>query len=108
MTTIEITLLISVVSVFAAIIFSGRKDKRDQNAEIIEKAKQDAKIETKLDDIGSDVKDIKYDMTAMKKDMTALSDRVLVVEQSSKSAHKRLDHFEEILEPSKNKSERTE
>ena len=47
----------------------------------------------KLDQIGADVRDIKYDITAVKKDVQGLKERMIMVEQSTKSAHKRLDDY---------------
>ena len=38
---------------------------------------------------------IKYDMTAVKKDVQGLTERMIVVEQSTKSAHHRIDGIEE-------------
>lgn len=92
--TIELTILVSVVSVAFAIYFGLKSNRRNDVKDIEEKAARDAKINMKLDDIASDVKDIKYDITAVKKDVAKLDKRVVVVEQSTKSAHHRIDRIE--------------
>jgi hypothetical protein len=47
----------------------------------------------KLDNISQNVNDIKYDISATKKEVRDLTERVVTVEQSTKSAHHRLDDF---------------
>lgn len=92
--TIEVTLLISVVSVAFAIYFGTRNTKRADTSEAEKKAVETATINVKLDSIAGDVRDIKYDMTAVKKDVQGLTERMIVVEQSTKSAHHRIDGME--------------
>lgn len=48
----------------------------------------------KLEAIGTGVSEIKSDIRNIKSDVQELRDRVIIVEQSVKSAHKRLDSFE--------------
>ncbi len=57
------------------------------------KAKESAEINVKLDQIGNDVRDIKYDISAVKRDVQGLTERVVIVEQSTKSAHHRIDQI---------------
>lgn len=99
--TIEISTLISIFALFvtavsvAFAIYSGIKNgKRNDTSDIERKAAETATINVKLDQIGGDVRDIKYDMTATKKDVQALTERMITVEQSTKSAHHRLDAVE--------------
>lgn len=92
--TIELTVMISVVSVAFAIYFGLKSSRRTDVKDIEEKAARDAKINIKLDDISSDVKDIKYDISATNKKVEELDKRVVVVEQSTKSAHHRIDRIE--------------
>ena len=65
--TIEITLLISAVSVAFAIFFGLKSNRRADEKEIVDKVERDTKINVKLDDIGSDVKEIRYDISETKK-----------------------------------------
>lgn len=89
--TIELAVLISVVSVAFSVFFGFKNSKRADTSQIAQKAAETAVINTKLDQIGSDVRDIKYDITAVKKDVTDLTERMIIVEQSTKSAHHRMD-----------------
>ena len=91
--TIEITILISCVSVAFAIYFGLKSNRRADEKEIVDKVERDTKINVKLDDIGSDVKEIRYDITETKKQVNEMDKRLTIVEQSSKSAHKRLDEY---------------
>jgi outer membrane murein-binding lipoprotein Lpp len=92
--TIEIALLISVISASCALYFGASSKKRGDTTDIERKAAESATINVKLDQIGGDVRDIKYDMTAVKKDVQALTERMITVEQSTKSAHHRIDGIE--------------
>lgn len=99
--TINPSILISIIAVIltcisvAFAIYSGMKSsKRNDTTDIERKAAEAATINVKLDQIGSDVRDIKYDMTLTKKDVQSLTERMITVEQSAKSAHHRLDAVE--------------
>ena len=89
--TIEITVLISAVSVAFAIFFGLKSNRRDDVKNIEEKATRDATIMIKLDAISNDVKYIKNDMSNINEKVELIDKRVTIVEQSTKSAHKRLD-----------------
>lgn len=96
--TIEITILISVVSVSAAIFFgiksSHRADKQDidqQKKEAATEAANNTAVLVKLETISVGVTEIKGELKSMKSDVQGITERLVVVEQSAKSAHKRLD-----------------
>ena len=93
--TIEISLLLSGVSVAFAIFFGisnkKRNDKKDAEQETEERATANTLMMTKLENIADDVKDIKRDYKETRAEVQDLHDRVLIVEQSLKSYHKRLD-----------------
>lgn len=96
--TIEVTILISVVSVSAAIFFglksAHRADKQDieqQKKEAAAEAANNTAVLVKLETIGVGVTEIKSEIQSMKTDVRELSERLVVVEQSTKSAHKRLN-----------------
>lgn len=89
--TIEITILISVVSVAFAIYFGLKSNRRSDVKDIEDRAANNAKVNMKLDNISQTVNDIKYDISATKKEVRDLTERVVSVEQSTKSAHHRLD-----------------
>lgn len=96
--TIEITILISVVSVAFAIFFGLKSNRRNDIKDIEEKAARDAVINTKLDIITSDVKYIKDDMSMVSKKVDEIDKRVVKVEESTKSAHHRID---DLIRPTK-------
>lgn len=89
--TMELALLISIVSTAFAVFFGLKNTKRADTSDAEKKAVESATINVKLDTIAGDVRDIKYDMTAVKKDVQGLTERMIIVEQSTKSAHHRID-----------------
>ena len=92
--TIEVTILISVISVASAIYFGLKSNRRNDIKDIQEKAERDTRINIKLDDISGDVKDVKYDISSVKKKVDDIDKRLIIVEQSTKSAHHRIDRIE--------------
>ena len=93
--TIELSLLLSGISVAFATFFGisnkKRNDKKDAEQETEERATANTLMMTKLENIADDVKDIKRDYKETRAEVQDLHDRVLIVEQSLKSYHKRLD-----------------
>ena len=88
--TIEISLLLSGVSVAFAIFFGicskQRNEKKDTQEDAEQRATTDTMVMMKLENIADDLKDIKRESRE-----NSLRDRVVIVEQSLKSYHKRLD-----------------
>jgi peptidoglycan hydrolase CwlO-like protein len=93
--TIELSLLIAGVSVAFAAYFGitskQRNDRKDTQKDAEERAATNTMVITKLENIGNDVKDIKRDYKETRKEVQDLHDRVVIVEQSMKAYHKRLD-----------------
>ena len=93
--TIEVSLLISGVSVAFAIFFGicskQRNDKKDTQEETERRAENDTMVVVKLENIADDIKDIKRESRENREEMKQLRERVVIVEQSPKSYHKRLD-----------------
>lgn len=83
--TIELSLLLSGIS------NKKRNDKKDAEQETEERATANTLMMTKLENIADDVKDIKRDYKETRAEVQDLHDRVLIVGQSLKSYHKRLD-----------------
>jgi hypothetical protein len=92
--TIELTILVSVVSVAFAIYFGLKSNRRNDIKDIEERAARDAKINYKLDMIIDDNKLYKQEMVATNKRVEEIDRRVVVVEQATKSAHHRIDRLE--------------
>ena len=91
--TIEVALLISVVTGAAGIYFGMKSSKKADTEEIAKKAADSATINAKLDSIIGDTREIKNDMKRVNREVQTLTERMIIVEQSTKSAHKRLDQI---------------
>ena len=87
-----ITIIISAISVSFAIFFGLKNTKRVDNQDIADRASNNTVINMKLDMIGEDVKETRLDMADMKKQYIDMDKRLVKVEESTKSAHHRLDN----------------
>ena len=92
--TIEVALLISGVSLAFAIYQGVSNLKRNKANDDKKDATEMTTVIVKLESIGTGVTEIKSDMKNIRADLQELRERVVVVEQSTKSAHKRLDTLE--------------
>lgn len=90
--TTYITIIISAISVSFAIFFGLKSNKRADNQDIADRASNNTVINMKLDMIGEDVKETRLDMAEMKKQYIDMDKRLVKVEESTKSAHHRLDN----------------
>lgn len=89
--TIELAILISVISVSFA-LYSGISNlKRNSKKDTAEDTAQLTTVIVKLENIGTGISEIKAEMKNVKSDLQDLRDRLIVVEQSTKSAHHRID-----------------
>lgn len=93
--TVEISLLLSGISVAFAIFFGisskSRNERKDTEQETEDRASTHTLLMTKLENIADDVKDIKRDYRETNIEVQNLRERVVAVEQPLKSYHKRLD-----------------
>lgn len=96
--TIEVALVVSFLSAAFSIYFGLKNTKHTDVEDIERRAADSAKTNAKLDSISSTVNDIKYDISATRKDVQNLNERVVSVDASCKSAHKRIDRIERVLE----------
>lgn len=83
----ELTQLIPIFSLLIAALALYRNVKGDTKTD----AGRLTEIIVKLETINENVKDVKTDMKDMKMDFEKVKERLVVVEQSVKSAHKRID-----------------
>ena len=89
--TIDVPILISGLSLLVAIIVAITSI-RGRNASVDkQEASQITTLIVKLENIAEGVNEIKADMRSMRNDVQELRDRMVIVEQSTKSAHHRLD-----------------
>jgi peptidoglycan hydrolase CwlO-like protein len=82
-----IPIVLSCLTALAAIITLAKNGKKDTAAEAIQRAKMTADI----DYIRTSIDDIKLENKSIQRDLTDLKAKVVEIEQSTKSAHKRLD-----------------
>lgn len=95
--TIEVALLISIVSVCFSIGFGLKSNKRTDTKDIEERVKENTRINTKLDSIGQDTREIKSEISEMRKSISSHDSKIATLEASCKSAHHRIDSLEHIV-----------
>lgn len=88
---VDISLIISLISVAFAIFFGLKNSKRTDVKDIEERVKENTKINVKLDNIGQTTQDIKSEISSMRDDIKSHNDRIIKLEESCKSAHHRID-----------------
>lgn len=91
--TIEVALLISIVSVCFSIGFGMKNSKRTDTKDIEERVKENTRINMKLDAITNNTTDIKNDVSEMRKEINSHDSRIVKVEESVKSLHHRIDEL---------------
>lgn len=92
--TIEVSIMISVVSVAFALYAGISNLKRNKAADDKNDATQMTTVIVKLESIGDGVSEIKNDMRNIRADVQNLHERVVAVEASTNSLHKRIDRVE--------------
>ncbi len=86
--------LIGVAGTLMGFLFSYLTFQRNRDKDIKSDAKEDGVIKTKLDAIGKGVDDIRIDLKANEKQMSRMNEQIIRVDESTKSAHKRIDKLE--------------
>lgn len=92
-----IGIIISAISVIAVIYFNSKSSQKTDVKEIEERVKENTKINMKLDDIASTMREVKDEVSSIKEELQKHNDRIIKVEESAKQGHKRLDGFEKRL-----------
>lgn len=86
--TIELSLLLSGVSVAFAIFFGicskQRNEKKDTQEDAEQRATTDTMVMVKLENIADDLKDIKRESRENREEMKTLRERIVIVEQALK------------------------
>lgn len=96
--SIEITLLISVLS-FSFAIYQGTKNmKRTDTKDIEERVKENTQINMKLDEALMLMKETRNEVANMRDEIKSHDGRIIKVEESAKQAHHRLDALENRLD----------
>lgn len=89
--TIEIALLVSLVSVTFSIFFAVKNNRRADNKEIEDRIARDTRMDMKLDEIGRNVQEVKDTVKNIQNDVKDHEGRIVKLEASYKAEHKRLD-----------------
>lgn len=97
--TLEIStaIIISVLSLGSSFFFGLKNNKRSDTKDIEERVKSDTRINMKLDNISNTMSELKEEVTSLRDIITAHNERIIRLEQSTKSAHHRLDFLEDKL-----------
>ena len=82
-----IPLVISAVALLYSLYSGSKKETKEDTTAM-------TMIQVKLEAINDGIKEIKQDMKNVKTDLQEIRERLVIVEQSAKSAHRRLDSFE--------------
>ncbi|MBU3098398.1 MULTISPECIES: hypothetical protein [Clostridium] len=101
MSTVTVTIVISAAGAICAIVGSVlavsnlfRTSRKEATTEATADAQSTTRLETKLDYVSKGVDDIRLDNKDQNRRINDISDKVARVEESTKSAHKRLDELE--------------
>lgn len=103
--TIEVALLISIVSVAFSVFFGLKNSKKSDEKEISERIARDTRTDMKLDEISKDVKEVKETVRNIQNDVKDHEGRIVKLEASYKAEHKRLDEIFRMAELKREVSE---
>lgn len=95
--TIEVALIISAVSLAFGIYSGISTMKRNHRSDSQKDASEMTTVIVKLENISNGIAEIKADFSNIKTEVKDLRDRLIVSEQSLKSAWKRIDVIEKEL-----------
>lgn len=90
----EYSLLVAIVSVLFAIYAGVHNLKRNERHDTEKEATAKTVIAASLETIGKGVSEIRHDVKEVRADMHKHSERLVIVEEHLKTAHKRIDRLE--------------
>lgn len=93
---ISVGLVFTIIGGVIGIATWNMNSKKNVKQETKEEVSNITKIDTKLDLIVKNVDEIRLDNKDISKSLHSLAERVSAVEQSTKSAHHRIDSLEEL------------
>ena len=93
MTTI-ITIVIAALSLSLSTYVAVRNNRKSDDKDIADKVARDTRIDLKLEEISNYVKEIRDDNSELKRQFSEMNRQLVIVEQSVKSAHHRIDRME--------------
>ena len=89
--TIEVSVLLGLASLALALYFGLATKRRNDRTDAQKEGSDMTTVVVKLEDISSGINEIKADLRNVREDVNATRERLIVCEQSTKQAHKRLD-----------------
>ena len=98
MTGVELGYLISILSLIVASIVGFTNLRRNNSADDKKQSAEMTTVIVKLENINTGINEIKADVRNVKSEVQELRERIVVVEQSTKSLHKREDEIKEEKE----------
>ena len=93
---IEFAVLLTVLSVCASIYFGLTNARRSQKTDDQKQASETTSMIVKMENIGNGVNEIKSDIKSIRDENKESRERLIIVEQSTKQAHKRIDKIEGV------------
>lgn len=94
----ELGNIISILSLVVACVVCFTNIRRNHAADDKKQSSEMTTVIVKLETISTGINEIKADVRNVKNEVQELRERIVVVEQSSKSLHKRVDHLENTKE----------
>lgn len=89
--TVEVALVISIVSVAFSVFFGLKNNKRSDTKEITERIAWETKVTINLESISRNMEEVKDLIRGVQNDVKDHEGRIVKLESSYKAAHKRLD-----------------
>ena len=99
--TIEVSLLLSGVSIAVAIFFGISTRNRNVKKDTQDEAREDATILTKLENIQNTMIEVKSDMGSYRNEMIEIREYYIRASESLKLLHKRVDRIDKIIDESR-------
>ena len=98
MTGVELGYLISILSLIVASIVRFTNLRRNNSPYAKQQSAEMTTVIVKLENINTGINEIKADVRNVKSEVQELRERIVVVEQSTKSLHKRVHEIKEEKE----------
>lgn len=92
----EVALVLSLIGTSLSIIFGIKNNKRTDTKDIEERVKENTRINFKLDNINQNTQEIKGEISSMREEIKAHNDKLIILEENCKAAHRRMDNFERM------------
>ena len=89
--SVEVALIISILSVFFAIFFGALNMRRNQKADDRREQSDMTTVIVKLENISADTGEIKNDIKSLKEDVRNNRDNIIRIDESLKSAWKQIN-----------------